>query len=85
MPKIELLFFRGCPNVNRAREALRSMGITDFLEVDQGQLENSHPYLHYSSPTILKDGKLVAGSVSGSAACSIIDWNRIDLSACKKI
>lgn len=83
MPKIELLYFRGCPNVERAREALRSAGYMEFSEVDQGKLPSSHPYLCFSSPTILRDGKLMAGAKSGAAACSVVNWENAELSEAK--
>jgi hypothetical protein len=74
MPKVELVFFAGCPNIERAKSAIRAAGLDQFLEVDQAEIESDHPYRKLSSPTILIDGEIVVGSNSSSPACSIINW-----------
>jgi hypothetical protein len=79
MPKVELIFFSSCPNVNRAREVLRAAHFDKFTEVNQDDLEENNPYLQYSSPTVLIDGQIIAGSKSSSAACSFIDWTSVSL------
>ena len=73
MPKVELVYFDGCPNVEQAREAIRTAGAS-FEEVKQNPLLGDNPYRGYSSPSVLVDGRLVAGSCNGAAACSITDW-----------
>ncbi len=77
MPKIELIFFQGCPNIEQARRVIEDGGFLDFQEIDQGQLDPDHPYGKYSSPTILVDGKPIAGGQFGSAACSLTDWKSV--------
>ena len=77
MPKVELVFFRGCPNIDRARSVLRASGVTDFFEVIQDDLPAGHPYLRCSSPTIFRDGQILAGSQDGTSSCSIIDWQHV--------
>jgi predicted thioredoxin/glutaredoxin len=78
MHKVELIYFQGCPNAERAREALRNAGRTDFLEINQSEIEEKSPYKKYSSPSILVDGKLVAGSPASAGACSVIDWEDLE-------
>ncbi len=75
MPKIELIYFSDCPNVEKARNAIRASGVTEFSEVEQDKLSTESLYRRFSSPTILVNGKIVAGSQNGAAACSMIDWN----------
>lgn len=77
MPKVELVFFSGCPSVERARQAIRAAGVNAFSEVELGELPTGHPYRKLSSPSVLVDGKLVAGSSNGGAACSLISWDEV--------
>jgi hypothetical protein len=76
MCNVELIYFSLCPNTDRAREVLRNY-FEKFTEVNQDDLEENDPYLRFSSPTILIDGQVVAGSVSSSSACSVINWDSI--------
>lgn len=79
MPKVELVYFVGCPNIELAKSTILAAGFSNFSEVDLSRMSEDHPYQRYSSPTILIDGRLVAGSENGGAACSIIDWNRVEI------
>lgn len=76
MSRIELVYFEGCPNVERARTVIRSIMI-EFSEVKQDHLAQGDPYRRYSSPTILVDGKIIVGSENEAAACSFIDWGAV--------
>jgi predicted thioredoxin/glutaredoxin len=76
MPKVELVYFIGCPNVDHARNAIRAAGVSDFVELEQDRLPKEHAYRRYSSPSILIDGEILAGSEGGSS-CSIIDWKDV--------
>ncbi len=77
MPRVELLYFVGCPNIDRARNAIRNAGISNFIEIDQGTLPEMHPYRGYSSPTIFVNGKMIAGLKNNKAACSIVNWDNV--------
>ena len=77
MPKVELLYFAGCPHIERARTAILAAGISDFIEIDQGTLSEEHSYKDYSSPTILVNGTTIAGSKNQASACSLIKWDEI--------
>ncbi len=77
MPKVELVFFEGCPNIERARQEIRNSGIESFSEVRQNGLPDESPYMKYSSPTVLLNGKVVVGGECGAAACSMIDWRSL--------
>ena len=79
MPRVALLYFGGCPNIDQARAAIRAAGTTNFVEIDQDELSEAHPYKSYSSPTVLVDGEIIAGSRNGGAACSIIDWRNVSI------
>ncbi len=77
MHKIELIYFSGCPHVEKAKDAIRAIGVIGFSEVKQDSLPSESSYRLYSSPTILVNGKIAVGSINGAAACSMIDWNAI--------
>jgi len=79
MPKVELIYFAGCPGVPRARALLEGSGLNHFAEISQEGLEEGHPYRRFSSPTILVDGQIIAGSSNGAEACSFIDWENAEL------
>jgi hypothetical protein len=79
MPRVELVYFGGCPNVDRARSALVAAGFANFIEINQDALVEGDPYRTYSSPTVLVNGEIVAGSRNGAASCSIVDWSVVFL------
>jgi mercuric ion transport protein len=60
-PLVQLLHFPGCPHVDAARAALRAAGIS-FDEVDVTAPGTPAALRNWGSPTILVDGRDVAGS-----------------------
>ncbi len=74
MSKVELVYFDGCPNVEKARSAIQQSGLP-FSEVRQNALCEDSAYRAYSSPTILVDGEVAVGSRNCASACSIIRWD----------
>lgn len=85
MFRVELIFFGTCPNIEKARQAIRAGGISDFLEVNQDKLENSDPRMRYSSPAVLLNGELIAGSETGATSCSVVDWKKVSALIAKRI
>lgn len=79
MRKVELVFFEGCPNVERAKQEIHKSGIATFTEIRQNGLPKESPYLKYSSPTVLLNGKVISGGECGAYACSIMDWSSLTL------
>lgn len=76
MPKVELVYFTGCPFVEKAREVLKRAGYNSFTEINTDKLGTSDRNRFLSSPSILVDQKLVIGRRNESAgSCSIVDWN----------
>lgn len=76
--KIQLLLFEGCPNVDAARTALRDALAAEKLEVPVEEIEVEGPDVPewargWGSPTILVDGKDVAGQErsEGSPCCRL--------------
>ncbi len=68
---IELIYFAGCPNIEKARESIKSAckkaGISEkWKEIDQNASDAPDYVDGYGSPTILVNGKDVAG---GKADC----------------
>jgi len=72
MAQIKLIYFEGCPNAEKSRQALRAVGIP-FDEIRQDELPSESPFKSYSSPTILDGDKLIFGSRAdaGSGGCSL--------------
>ena len=75
--KVQLLFFPGCPHVDAARQALASAlaqaGLpTGFQELDTTSAECPQELRGWGSPTILIDGRDVAGQVPAhGSACRL--------------
>ena len=72
-PRIELVYFEGCPNASQARENLREAveAFSPALTWSEWDLmEESTPaaFRRFGSPTILVDGKDVTGETVGTAA-----------------
>lgn len=73
--KVELLYFKGCPNISKARknlnEAFAKAGVApQWDEVDLNDAEAPKGLKGYGSPTILVDGKDVTGIVAGGESLS---------------
>ena len=70
---IDLVYFEGCPNVERAREnmraALREAGLqTDWAEWDLSSKATPERYRRHGSPTVLVDGEDVTGGAADAVA-----------------
>jgi hypothetical protein len=70
---IELVYFEGCPNAERARENLRSAlevvgAHTDWDEWDLALEATPQRYHRHGSPTVLVDGRDVTGDGAGAVA-----------------
>lgn len=75
MPTVELLYFPTCPNVPAAREqlgrALAAAGLSAaWSEIDVTSDDAPAHLRGYGSPTILVDGRDVAGGAPSSACAS---------------
>ena len=82
-PKIELLYFPGCPNVDDARENLEkalkaiSTDSIPFEEINIHDPESPEEYRNWPSPSILVDGQDVEGTPeTEGAACRIYPGGR---------
>lgn len=69
-PTVELIYFRGCPRVDAARQALRdafaAMGFTpEWEEWDQESPAAPARVQEYGSPTVLIGGQDVRGGGAG--------------------
>lgn len=78
--KIQLLYFKGCPNVEGTRNAINvaletlSLNEIKIENIDVEALETLEIYRNYPSPTILVDGQDIEGfEPSDAAACRIYD------------
>ncbi len=72
-PRIELVYFDGCPNASQARENLReaveasSQALT-WSEWDLMEESTPADYRRFGSPTVLVNGEDVTGENVGTAA-----------------
>ncbi|NIP57549.1 MAG: hypothetical protein GWM92_07890 [Gemmatimonadetes bacterium] len=65
VPKIEFVYFEGCPNADAARERLgkaldRTGRPREWKEWEMGDPEIPESHQAYGSPTVLVDGEPVA-------------------------
>lgn len=70
---IELVYFDGCPNVERARESLQeavgaAQGAGARSEWNLSDEATPERFWRFGSPTVLVDGEDVTGSDDGNAA-----------------
>jgi hypothetical protein len=84
MAKYEIIYFAGCPLLDRAKAALQFAGINNYQEVKQDKLPEGHPYKKLSSPSIVKDGKILIGSRNHASECTITDWNKAGAELARK-
>ena len=72
MPKITFIYFDGCPNYKSVKNLLSHIGVS-FNEVKQDDLAAGHTFKSFTSPTILKNDKLIFGEkISGiGGGCSV--------------
>ena len=66
MERIQLIYFQGCPNYSVLKNLLSDIGVK-YEEIEQTGLEETDPLKLFSSPSILKDGKLIFGQKIDSA------------------
>ena len=72
-PRIELVYFEGCPNASQARENLReaveaSSEALTWTEWDLMEDSTPDDFRRFGSPTVLVDGEDVTGESVGTAA-----------------
>lgn len=70
MSEIKLLYFKGCPNVEKMRQNLRRAGIS-FDEICHEDLSPNDPLRKYSSPALLKGNQVIFGSLTEGGGCSL--------------
>lgn len=67
--KIELLYFDGCPNAERARENLAAaLEPGSWVEWNLTAEDTPESFRRFGSPTVLVDGRDVTGEDGGNAA-----------------
>lgn len=68
-PRIELVYFDGCPNAKPARENLRAvLASASWTEWNLSSPETPERFRGYGSPTVLVDGRDVTGEADGNGA-----------------
>jgi hypothetical protein len=75
-PRIDLVYFPGCPNVEAARALLRTALAAEGLPArwrEWNRDDNATPaeLRHYASPTILIDGRDIAALPTDAKCCRL--------------
>lgn len=80
MNNVKLIFFKGCPEADKVREALLKAGILDFEMIPQDDLPKGHSYLKLSSPSVISGDELIYGiRTSGElSSCTFDAINTVD-------
>ena len=76
-PRMELVYFEGCPHADTARSRLRKAMTAAGLEPqwdewDTGRETTPSTYRRFGSPTILLDGRDISGGAEGSGLGCVI-------------
>jgi hypothetical protein len=76
-PRVELVYFEGCPHADETRrrlaQAMTSAGLeARWDEWDTGVPSTPDRYRRFGSPTVLIDGADVAGGVEGSGMGCVV-------------
>lgn len=75
-PRIDLVYFRGCPHVDTAREAIRTAlrgmpAVSGWREWDRDDPATPETLRVHGSPTVLVDGCDVTPAVEDGACCRV--------------
>jgi len=72
LAEVKFIYSEGCPNADKTRTALKSIGI-DFDSIKQDDLSESSIFRNYSSPTILQGNNVIFGCETGQGrgGCSL--------------
>lgn len=75
-PRIDLVYFAGCPHVEAARAALREAlgdvpGVASWREWDRDDPRTPAAFRVHGSPTVLVDGRDVAPVVEDAGCCRV--------------
>lgn len=66
---VELVYFDGCPNADRAREALSTaLGDGAWQEWNLSSADTPDRFRRHGSPTVLVEGRDVTGAEGGNSA-----------------
>lgn len=66
MENILLIYFKECPNYSIIKNLLSDIGVK-CQEIEQNNLSENDPLKLFTSPSILKNGKLIFGQKIDSA------------------
>lgn len=77
IPRVELVYFTGCPHADEARRRLRraleaSGLVPEWDEWDTGQSGTPEQFRGFGSPTVLVNGRDVGGGAPGSGMSCVI-------------
>ncbi len=75
-PRVELVYFSDCPNVDATREAVRAALITEGLPNKWREWNRDDPATPealrgYGSPTVLVNGADILPTEGGNASCRV--------------
>ena len=72
MGKLKLIYFKDCPNAERAKGLLSALGLS-YEDIVQDHLDHNDFFRTYTSPTLLRDTEIIFGESTGAACggCSL--------------
>ncbi len=80
--ELEILYFRDCPNYNKAieqvKDTLRELNISVPIKLTEVNQENFQDYPFFGSPTVLVNNKDLEGKINKTFSCRIYRYNHED-------
>jgi Cu+-exporting ATPase len=79
---LEILYFRDCPNYNKAieqvKDTLRELNISVPIKLTEVSQENFQDYPFFGSPTVLVNKKDLEGKINKTFSCRVYRFNHED-------
>jgi heavy metal translocating P-type ATPase len=80
--ELEILYFRDCPNYNKAieqvKDTLRELNISVPIKLTEVSQENFQDYPFFGSPTVLVNKKDLEGKINKTFSCRVYRFNHED-------
>jgi glutaredoxin len=70
LKKLKFIYFTGCPNAQKMKETLEDLDY-QLDEIEQTSLQSGDQYKNYSSPTVIKDERIIFGGKAEGGGCSL--------------
>ena len=80
MDTVILVYFEGCPEAQKVKDALKKAGVIDLKIIIQDNLSGNDPLRKLSSPSVLQGTEILYGVRTNGeiASCSFNHENSLD-------